>query len=376
MKIVFLLNHIPNPRLYGRISLAKKIFDVSVIYWERSFFTQKCFFNDTNIKKYKVLNNKYGSYNINGIKRVLILIKYMIKALKILKKIYPKIIHCNNLDMLFIAVFYKVIFNRSMKIIYEVADLHKLIYNDSHLIIDKIISLVLMKIEKFLCKKISKLIITSPYFWSEYYKNFIIKNDIIFIPNAPRKKIFKNIPKRSNKILTIGFIGGVRYKEQIKMLIDVGKNLKNIRIFIAGEGPDYNEIASISKNLNFVHIYGAYEYEKEVAKIYSMVDIVYSVYGTKYKNVKIALPNKLYEAIVSIKPIIVAKNTKLAEFVLEKGIGFVVSDTEQNDLVNLLRDIINKNIDLNIYRGNIKKIRNNYFIEVYDQKLLDLYKNL
>jgi len=376
LNIVFLLNHIPDPRLCKRISVAKIIFDVSVIYWERSLFTQKSFFNDNTIKKYKVLNNKYGSYNINGVKRIMILIKYLIRALRILRKINPKIIHCNNLEMLFIAVFFKVIFNKSIKIIYEVADLHKLIYNDSHLIIDRIIPLVLMKIEKLLCKKISKLIITSPYFWSEYYKNFITKNDTIFIPNVPKKDLFRNVTYKSNKILTIGFIGSIRYKEQLKMLIDVSKKLKNIKILIAGGGPDFQEIVEYSENLDFVYIYGSYNYESEIAKLYSMVDIVYSVYGTKYKNVKIALPNRLYEAIASIKPIIVAKNTRLAEFVLEKGIGFVVSDTEQNDLVNLLRDIINKNIDLNIYRDNIKKSRNKYFMEVYDQKLLDMYKNL
>jgi glycosyltransferase involved in cell wall biosynthesis len=355
------------------MSAAKKKFDVSVIYWERSFFSQKSFFNDVAIKKYKVLSNKYGSYHINEIKRILILIKYMIKALRILRKINPKIVHCNNLDMLFIAVFFKVIFNKRMKIIYEIADLNKLTYNDSHLLIATVISLTMMNIEKILCKKISKLIITSPYFWSEYYKYFVTKNNTIFIPNAPSRKIFKNISDHPNKILTIGFIGSVRYKEQLKMLINVGEDLKNIRIFIAGKGPDYNEISSISKNLNFINMYGAYEYEKEIVKLYSMVDIVYSVYGTKYKNVKVALPNKLYEAIVSIKPIIVAKNTKLADFVIKKGIGFSVDDSDPNDLKNLLTNILNNKINLNNYKKNIKKIKDKYYSELYDKIILNMY---
>ena len=376
MHIVFLVSHVPDPRIYKRISVAKLQYNVSVIYWKRSFTNHKIFFEDKDISRYEVISNTYGSYYINRVKRIKILLKYTIRALSILKKINPNIIYAANLDMLFVAVSYKIIFNKKAKIIYEVADLDRIIYNDSLFIIDKIISLIMWNTEKLLCRKINKLIITSPYFWTEYYSKFVLKEDTIFIPNVPKKDLFRNLTYKSNKILTIGFIGGVRYKEQLKMLIDAGKELRNIKILIAGGGPDYQEIVEYSENLDFVYIYGSYNYESEIAKLYSMVDIVYSVYGTKYKNVKIALPNRLYEAIASIKPIIVAKNTKLAEFVLEKGIGFVVSDTKQNDLVNLLRDIINKNIDLNIYRDNIKKIRSNYFMEVYDKKLLDLYKNL
>ena len=57
------------------------------------------------------------------------------------------------------------------------------------------------------------------------------------------QRLFSNIPKKERPNFTIGFIGSVRYVEQLKMLIDaVEESGSNIHILIAGDGPGYDEI--------------------------------------------------------------------------------------------------------------------------------------
>ena len=80
-----------------------------------------------------------------------------------------------------------------------------------------------------------------------------------------------------------------------------------------------------------------YDYEKEIALLYGKVDCVYSVYDADNPNVKIALPNKLYESIICELPIIVAKDTYLSELVQKWNVGVSVSHTDTIELIEVLK---------------------------------------
>lgn len=377
MDLVFLLSHVPNPRIYKRMKISKDKFRTHAIYWKRSFKSFKTFFEDEDIEKHEVISSSAKEFNVSLLMRLFLIFKFMIRSIKLLKKIRPSIIHCEHLDMLFVAYIYKTFFNKKVSIIYEVADLHKLVYNDSQKTKDKLIKNLFVNIEEFLIKKIDKLIITSPYFYDEYYKKFKHKIDYLFVPNAPEEQLFKDVKTTNNKdTITIGFIGAVRYFEQLKMLIDIAGEYKSISIFIAGGGSSYKKIKGYCSDLDYVNIYGPYDYETEVVDLYSRVDIVYSVYNSESKNVRVALPNRLYEAIVSEKPIIASNKTKLGEFVNEKEIGFTVDDQSSEDLKQLLTKISKGIISLNKYKDNCKKIKDEYYMDFYKDKIRDLYLKL
>ena len=77
----------------------------------------------------------------------------------------------------------------------------------------------------------------------------------------------------------------------------------------------------MKQNYSNIRIYGEYNYEKD-SKLYSMTDVVYSVYNTNNYNVRLALPNKLYESIVCGNPIIVTSDTYLENYVKNLELGF------------------------------------------------------
>ena len=71
------------------------------------------------------------------------------------------------------------------------------------------------------------------------------------------------------------------------------------------------------------------------------MDCVFAVYDADNPNVRIALPNKLYESILCELPIIVAKGTYLEELVKEWGVGVSVSHKDVNELAEALKMLMN-----------------------------------
>lgn len=379
MKITYLLSHVPIPRFYKKMKKAKEEFDVSVIYRNRKSERFHTFFDDKEINKYEIIDGSFKSDNFS----IGIYCLFLKKALNQLSKLNPSIIHCGNLDMLLIAYIYKKIFNKNVKIVYEIGDLNKRTYNESKNPLKILLKLTLRGIENITCKNVDLLIISSQYFWDFYYYKYIPKEKTFYFPNAPERNIFKRIEEKKDKSkITIGFIGSVRYAEQLKMLVDVINEIndqksKNVfELLIAGTGPESNLISEYVKNMDFVEMYGPYNYDKEIASIYSKIDIVYSVYDSSIANVRVAIPNRLYEAIVSEKPIIVAKGTKLEQFVVKNGIGYAVDSKNADDLRKLLTNIIEKKVRFEDIKEKCRKIKNNYYIDYYQRELIERYMKL
>lgn len=379
MKITFLLSHVPGPRFYKKMKKTKEHFFLSVVYRNRKSETFQTFFYDEHIQRYEVIDGNFKAWKI-PINLYFVFIK---RSINRLKRVDPDIIHCANLDMLLIARIYKMMYNKEVRIAYEIGDLNKRTYNNSKKIIKRLIKHFLVKTEGILTKSVDLLIISSQYFWDVYYNKFISKEKTFLFPNAPERELFKGISSKTDgNTFTIGFIGRVRYSEQLKMLADVVDRINkskvdvNIKFLIAGVGPESDTISEYVKDMNFVDFYGAYNYDEEIADIYSSVDMVYSVYDAKYQNVKIAIPNRLYEAIVTEKPIIVAKETKLEDFVVNNGIGFAVDSHNPKDLLELLTNIVEDKTMIKNAKKQCELIKDKFFVDHYQEELITQCKSL
>lgn len=374
-KVAILISHIPDPRILRRAKSLQNHFEIVLIYWDRGQAIKESFEINPEIK---VLRLYKKAPQGKPIARILPLSQFMVCATKALRNEEPNIIHAGNLDMLFIASIYKSLFDKKVKIVYEVADLPKYAFVKEVDSLKTLAARLLQRVERKLASSISKLILTSPYFWDEYFSEFVDKNKYLFIPNAPYRNLFSKYEKRQHEDFTIGFIGSVRYVNQLKMLIDAVEELdkKNIKIFIAGSGPGYKDVQEYSKGKDYVEVYGPYNYEKDIIDLYERVDCVYSVYDTSFNNVKIALPNRLYEAIVCEIPIIAARGTFLGEFIEKNQIGVTVDDKNKEELKKVIVNMINSKELLISYQENCSKIKSKYYHEENSEKLLNEYKSL
>lgn len=371
--IVFLLSHIPNPRMLKRIKVLENKFSISVIYWDRCLSNKEDF--EIN-KKHRIEKISVPAPMGKPLKRIIPWIKFLLKSIYLLKDTSPSILHVNNVDMLFIAVIYKKFFKDTVKIVYEIADLPKYCFVKKIRSIKNIFQILFQKFEGGLMKSISKIILTSPYFWDEYYSKHLNKDKYLFIPNVPYKSLFGNYSKVLNKKFTVGFIGSVRFSSQIKLLIDAVEQMdEDIQILIAGNGPEYEDVKEYASNKAFVEMFGPYNYEKEIVGLYEKIDCVYSIYDTKKENIKIALPNRLYESIVCGLPIIAAKDTALGKFIEEKEIGFAVGNS-RSDLIERLSDLFWDSTLREKINERCNTIKDNYYFENIANQLLNEYIKL
>lgn len=332
MSIVFVLARTPNPRMDKRIGLLKRNYSAFLIYWKKQIIDMWNFIHhDINAKEIYIEANF-----TDPLKRIIPTIKFGFCVIKYLFKMEPKYIYTENIDMLLICLTYSLLKKRKIrpKIIYEIADLHKLIIDKQNNIIKKITKQILMYADRKCSRYVDLLVLTSEKFYEVYFNQFYPKEKVIVIPNMPDLKLFTTYKRKTTGPFTVGFIGIVRYQEQMKMLLSAAQNCK-VNVLFAGSGIN-DEIEKLCINKPNVEYYGKYNYETEISSLYEKCDCIYSVYNADLNNVKVALPNKLYEAIYCGLPIIVAKGTYLSELTLAKGVGVAINHRDQRELEQVL----------------------------------------
>lgn len=366
MKILFVMSHTPNPRMLKRINFIKKFFEVEIIYIKRrnnDMYT----FDDKNIKSYSLELNLPTSQQI--LKRIFISFKFLQFLLKIVKNKHYQFIYAEGLDILILIKLCSL--KRKVSYILEVADLRESYLGN------KLKNKLLNNLTSLLFKKVDILVITSEKFYEKYFCRYVSKEKVVYIPNIPDLNVFKNYIKKEKKKFTVGFIGGIRYLTQMKLLVDACEGL-DIEVLFAGAGStlkEYEEIEKYCTKKDYVIFTGKYNYKDEIAELYSKVDCVFSAYDNTNPNVKIALPNKLYESIYCELPIIVSKETYLSEIVEKLNIGVSIKGNNIEELRKVLKILKEKRKEYNIYVENCKKNKNLINLEIYNEKLLEKINN-
>lgn len=365
MKVLFVLSFIPNPRMNKRIRLLCDKYEIGVVYWNREN-DKKWVCQYENVKQYNVkIKANHGS----PLKRIVPTIRFSWQAMKILCEEKPDCIYVQNVDMLFIACKYQK--RHKCKIIYEIADIHALVLQPMRSPLKKMIQHILQRKEEKYCKNIDLLIVTSERFYTSYYAKFIPENKYFFMPNAPEKGVFEKYEKQGHDEFTVGFVGGFRFEKQLELLIEACKD-STVKLFIAGYGS--KRIEELCKK-NGVDFFGRFDYARDIVLLYQSIDCVFSVYPEEDIGVQLALPNKLYEAIVCELPIIASNRTYLGEIVKEQGIGITVDCNDVESYKRGIEQLKDERVYTNILNC-CKKQKELYYVEEHNKMLLQKIRGI
>lgn len=147
---------------------------------------------------------------------------------------------------------------------------------------------------------------------------------------------------KSKRNLNIGFLGYVRYFDVNSRLIEAFKNDKNISLSYIGVQFADCDLRGYCSNNNIKNVSFVDKYENsQKAKFYKNIDIINSIYSLDSAEVKPAIPNRLYDAALFKRPIIVAKGTYLEELVKKYKIGFSIDIFSEN-IQERLNDYLKK----------------------------------
>ncbi|MFA5603119.1 MAG: glycosyltransferase, partial [Bacilli bacterium] len=123
-----------------------------------------------------------------------------------------------------------------------------------------------------------------------------------------------------------------------------------------------------------IKYYGRVNYS-EALKMYSTCDIMFAIYDPTVPNHRYSAPNKVYEAMMLGKPIIVSKGTGVDKIVEKEKIGICIDYTEK-DLQNAL-DYLTENPKVIKEMGNrAKKVFESYSWDRMRDRLINLYEEI
>lgn len=335
-KVLFLYNGAPSPAMLDMIAFASKSgLNPILVLLDRG---ETLMLMDKSLIGYQVIRLKV-TYKAVELNRILSMPSLFVKVRRIVAEhlVSDGIIVTASLDMLILARLAAAFRNYELR--HQVRDLHPLQLNTG------LIPFHVRRLERWMLRRVKKLVVSSPKFASEYYED-MFNGEIVLLENVPRRSVWSGFERNAvpKDALVIGYIGVLRYKESLFALIDTVQRLANdgydTRVFFAGGGLE-SDIAEIKDRISMPHLFefsGPYEYARDIKRLYQNIDLIYAVYDENNRNCQLAMPNKFYESIITKIPILVAANTFLGEQVREWGIGELVKLNEPDSLYALLRD--------------------------------------
>lgn len=168
----------------------------------------------------------------------------------------------------------------------------------------------------------------------EYYRGLGAKN-VLVIENAPDLDAYTPVEHEPSETFTACFIGQKRYVPGLISLMLAVQRHANLHALIVGGGPAEAEIAAAAQGLERVDVRGRVD-KSAIPALYENCDAVYAAYDTSLENWRTAFPVKVQEGMALGLPVVVSKNTWIAEYVAEHGLGVAVDDRDVDDVERAL----------------------------------------
>lgn len=173
-----------------------------------------------------------------------------------------------------------------------------------------------------LCRNSAKSFISS-----EGFKRMLKESEnVIPIHNVDIKTAMYGAPDLHKKNLTIGYVGLVKYYESNVYLLNQLKNLEYRFCYYGIYEDNRLQKYCIENGFENVYFYGQFDSE-EKNNIYRDIDFVNCYFGKNRSfGQSLLLPNRMYDAIYSNRPIITNEGSFFADCVQKYNLGIVLSD--------------------------------------------------
>lgn len=185
------------------------------------------------------------------------------------------------------------------------------------------------------------------------------KHKILYIPNYPLASNYKDIEFVAAKELRVNYIGSVRDKKSLIMLMEAAKGIEGLKIGIHGMGDAYSALKKLEDQYENVEITGYYDYKRDTRRLFANTDIVYCAYNTEVPNWRNAYPIKLYESVEAGIPVLLCSGMAPEDFVKENDCGFVF-EYNVKSLRDLLIHLVENREEVEEKKINIKKLKGKY----------------
>ncbi len=185
----------------------------------------------------------------------------------------------------------------------------------------------------------------------------ISRADVVIVPDLRRRVQFGNArPKLLVEIMNVPedrplaakrdasshfvvFYGGMIAKDRGLKDLVIACEQTGARLIVAGHGPDEAELLDLIDSSPASSYLGTIPYA-EVLERTAGCDAIAALYDPAVPNNRLAAPNKLFEAMMFSKPVLVSEETAAAEIVREVGCGIAIPYGDREALRRALETLM------------------------------------
>lgn len=286
------------------------------------------------------------------------------------------VVHVCDLDTLIPAVLVKIF--KNFKLCYTIYDFYANNLSDgSFQPIRKIFRSFVASVEKMGISYANALFLVDESRYEEIAGAKV--HNLTFIYNSP-VDYFINKPKYYPKnksdmdILYVGVLAPIR---GIDLMINTICDIEGCRLIIGGIGPEKNNIVKLSERCRNVQYIGWLNTYQEVIETTIKSDILFRFSDPKVPKTKYESPNKLFEAMMCSKPIIVSDGSSMANIVRKENCGLVISYGSINDIKNAILTLKNDTqLRKSLGENGRKAYDSKYSWNIMESRILSTYKNI
>jgi len=257
-------------------------------------------------------------------------------------------------------------------VIYEIFDTY-----EDLIVVPRTLRNFLVSVDKIFLRAAKAVIIVDDSRIEEFAG--IPNNKVIAVYNSPPDLLMDlTVPNsKVNSVFCMIYAGTLNRNRLLDKVIRAVISIDGVKLIVAGYGEVVKEIKNwavqMPEKIQFV---GKISYT-EVLERTVRADLLFSFYNPDIPLVKYASSNKLFEAMMCRKPILVGDGTSMADIVERENCGLVVdcnSIDEIRDAIVRLKD--NPELCRQLGENGRKAYEQRFSWEIMQKKLISLYDEL
>jgi glycosyltransferase involved in cell wall biosynthesis len=173
--------------------------------------------------------------------------------------------------------------------------------------------------------------------------------------------------------LQLAYIGLLQVERGLREVLNILKNHPDWHLDLAGFGGDEAEILAQAEGMPNVAWHGRVSYP-EAMRLSAAADVLFATYDPAIQNHKYSSPNKIFEAMMLGKPVIVAAGTNMDRIIETQDCGCVVPYGDVASLEKTMQTLADDPALLQTLGNNARKAYEaHYAWTIMQQRLLTLY---
>lgn len=307
---------------------------------------------------------------------------------KYARRFKADIFTCHDLTALFIGYLSNIGKKRKSKLVYDSHEF-ELGRNVKR---KKITVFFIRNLEKFLMNKCAFSIMVNDSIADEVQKIHKLKTRPIVVRSTPncwkldideitktRDMMLSKLEVKGNTFLVM-YHGGLMKNRGIENAIKAINYCDNCCLVILGNGEE-KYVESLKQLVKTERVNGKVLFldavtHTELYKYVGAANVGFSILTGLFKNHYYALPNKFFENIQALTPIIVSDFPEMATLVDMYNIGLKIDPNSVDELANAINTMSNKADLYNTFKNNLKHAKKDLCWEREQIVLKDAYKNL